>query len=252
MDTREFEGRTVDEAIVAAMRSFRVSFEDLDIKVLSEGSKGLFGIGSKNARIQATLQTEEEIQEALQQPAPVSVVEEAVEQQPAESAPAPVKQEKESKQAPKLSDEELEEVKQTLIDILGHMNVTAEVQIKENMTLEIIGDGSGLLIGKHGQTLDSLQFLVNRIVNKNRQDTVHITIDTERYRERHIEYLQSMAVKMGQKAKRTRRSVSLEMMNPYDRRIVHIALKNEPGISTKSIGEGVFKKVVIVPRKSSR
>ena len=81
---------------------------------------------------------------------------------------------------------------------------------------------------------------------------MYITLDTEGYRQRHVNHLKSMALKMGQKARRTGQSISLEKMNPYDRRIIHLALKNENGLNTKSIGEGIYKKVVIVPRKASR
>jgi spoIIIJ-associated protein len=237
MEYKEFEGKSVDEAIVAAMRSFRVSFEELDIQVLAEGTKGIFGLGSKMAKIKARLATGEDED--------MVNGDDLTEQAPAEESPqAPVVVE-----APR---QVLEEMQVTLSEILKHMNMPTEVKLREDGVLEIVGDGSGLLIGKHGQTLDALQFILNRIANKNREEPVHVSIDTEKYRERHIEHLKSIALKMGEKAKRTGRSVSLEKMNPYDRRIIHLALKNEPGINTKSIGEGVFKKVVIVPRKSSR
>jgi len=238
MEYKEFEGKSVDEAIVAAMRSFRVSFEELDIQVLAEGSKGLFGIGGKMAKIKARLATTEE--EDLMENADELAAETPADEAPRASAVV---------EAPRHL---LEEMQAVLTEILRHMNMSTEVKLRGDGVLEIVGDGSGLLIGKHGQTLDALQFILNRIANKNREEPVHVSIDTEKYRERHIEHLRSIAMKMGEKARRTGRSVSLEKMNPYDRRIIHLALKNESGINTKSIGEGVFKKVVIVPRKSSR
>jgi spoIIIJ-associated protein len=233
MEYKEFEGKTVDEAIVAAMKSFRASFEDLDIQVIAEGSKGLFGLGSKLAKIRARLAS--------------SVAEEqtVAEKFSEEGKDEPVPLASIVAEAPK---QVLEEMKKVLSEILKHMHMAAEVKLGEDSVLEIVGDGTGLLIGKHGQTLDALQFIMNRIANKNRQEPVYITIDTERYRERHIEHLRSIAMKMGQKAKRTGHSVSLEKMNPYDRRIIHLALKNENGVNTKSIGEGIYKKIVIIPR----
>lgn len=233
MEYKEFEGKTVDEAIVAALKSFRASFEDLDIQVITEGSKGLFGLGSKLAKIRARLAS--------------AVAEEqtVAEKFSEEGKDEPVPQAPIVAEAPK---QVLEEMKNVLSEILKRMYMAAEVKLREDSVLEIVGDGTGLLIGKHGQTLDALQFTMNRIANKNRQEPVHITIDTERYRERHIEHLRSIALKMGQKAKRTGHSVSLEKMNPYDRRIIHLALKNENGVNTKSIGEGVYKQIVIVPR----
>ena len=238
-DFREFEAKTVDEAIILAMKNFHADFEDLEIKVISEGSKGLFGIvGTRSAKILARRM------ESISEP------EEALESQ-AESAPeAPLPSAKIEASAPSL--EILMEAKEIVSELLRLMNMPAEVKVREEGLLEIMGDGTGLIIGKHGQTLDSLQFLLNRIVNKSRQEPVYITLDTEGYRARHVNYLKSMALKMGQKARRTGQSVSLEKMNPYDRRIIHLALKNENGLNTKSIGEGIYKKVVIVPRKASR
>ena len=238
-DFREFEAKTVDEAVILAMKTFHADFEDLEIKILSEGSKGLFGIvGTKSAKILARHMR------TASKPAVVASEETA-------TAPAmPVEATLNETQSP--SPELLMEAKEVVCELLKRMNVTTEVNIREEGLLEIMGDGSGLIIGKHGQTLDSLQFIVNRIVNKSRQEPVYITLDTEGYRQRHMNYLKSMAIKMGQKARRTGQAVSLEKMNPYDRRIIHLTLKNENGLNTKSIGEGIYKKVVIIPRKASR
>jgi spoIIIJ-associated protein len=241
MEYKEFEGKSVDEAIVAAMRSFRVSFEELDIQVLAEGSKGLFGLGGKLAKIKARLSTGETDE--------LEASDDLTEEEEASAANESPVQTSAVVEAPR---QVLEEMQGILAEILKNMNMPNEIKLRDDGVLEVIGDGSGLLIGKHGQTLDALQFVLNRIANKNREEPVHVSIDTEKYRERHIEHLRSIALKMGEKAKRTGRSVSLEKMNPYDRRIIHLALKNEAGINTKSIGEGVFKKVVIVPRKASR
>jgi spoIIIJ-associated protein len=241
MEYREFEGRSVDEAIVQAMRAFRVSFEDLDIQVIVEASKGFLGMGGKNAKIKARLAT---ISNDDSQVDIDDTISEILETQLAEELAS-------SKEAP---EQVLNEMKTILTEIIAKMHMEYEVKLRNDGVLEIAGDGTGLLIGKHGQTLDALQFIINRIANKNREDMVHITLDTEQYRERHIERLKSMAIKMGQKARKTGKSVSLEMMNPYDRRIIHLTLKSEPDLNTRSIGEGVFKKVVIQPkaRKQSR
>jgi len=238
-DFKEFEAKSVDEAIILAMKAFHVDFEDLEIKVISEGSKGLFGIvGTKSARILA------------RRVEPLSVHDEKPSEEVPESPEEPAASARIDVQEP--SRELLSEAQEIVSELLRLMNISSEVKIRDEGLLEIMGDGSGLIIGKHGQTLDSLQFVLNRIVNKSRQEPVYITLDTEGYRQRHMNYLKSMAIKMGQKARRTGQSVSLEKMNPYDRRIVHLALKNESGLNTKSIGEGIYKKVVIIPRKASR
>jgi len=233
---KEFEAKTVDEAIATAMRTFRSTFEQLDIKVISEGSKGLFGlVGTKNAKIQA--RQRKTLTEATPEPlreAPPSSPAKRTEPEGQRNVTVP-------DNAPEI-----------ISELLKLMNISSEIKIREDGIIEIIGDGSGIIIGKRGQTLDALQFIVNRILNKDRSEPVYVTIDTEGYRQRHMDHLRSMAVQMGQKARRTGQSVSLERMNPYDRRIIHLALKNDGRVNTRSIGDGIFKKIVIVPRKASK
>lgn len=233
---QEFEAKTVDEAIVAAMKTFQSNFENLDIQVISEGSKGLFGlVGTKTAKILAR---------------PLSKHTATIEK-PKKEAPSPTEP---ARREPQNAEKEkiLEQASKIIAELLDHMNMTYEIKVQGEGTIEIVGDGSGLIIGKRGQTLDALQFIVNRILNKDRSEPLYVTVDTEGYRRRHMDLLRSMAFKMGQQARRTGQSVSLERMNPYDRRIIHLALKNDNRVNTKSIGEGIFKKVVIVPRKESK
>jgi spoIIIJ-associated protein len=244
-DYREFEAKTVDEAIVAAMKAFHSDFEDLDIQIVSEGSKGLFGlVGAKSARILARPAGKQEKRSESAKPAP-----KAEKTAPA-PAPAPVERPAALQQA--LPAEEMERACGIVRDILARMNIPCEVGARPENVIEITGDGSGLLIGKRGQTLDALQFITNRILNRNREEPAYVTVDTEGYRQRHLDHLRSLALRMGQKAKRTGQSVSLEKMNPSDRRIVHLALKNDTQVNTRSIGEGVYKKVLIVPKRASR
>lgn len=237
-DYREFEAKTVDEAIVTAMRTFRSDFEDLEIQVISEGSKGLFGlVGTKSAKILARPARRQETQGSRP-------VQETGPEAPERKSHAPEQQ--------TISREDMEHACRVVTEILNHMNIPSEVRIGKDNIIEVVGDGSGLLIGKRGQTLDSLQFITNRILNKNREVPFYVTVDTEGYRQRHMDHLRSMAVKMGQKVKRTGQSVFLEKMNPYDRRIIHLALKNDSQVNTKSVGDGVYKKVLIAPKRVSR
>ncbi|MCD6569443.1 MAG: Jag N-terminal domain-containing protein [Deltaproteobacteria bacterium] len=237
MEYKEFEGKTLDEAIASAMRELGVQFEELDIQVISEGSKGLFGImGNKNAKILAAKapknQTQKGDEQKKQKPSPVGLTH--------------ITRNKD------IHRDVLEEAKKRLKDILDLMNIESKISISEDNTLEIIGDGSGLIIGKRGQTLDALQFILNRIINKDKGTPVHISLDSEGYRKRHIAYLKDIAIKMGQEARRTGHPVSLEKMNPYDRRIIHITLKDDTRVNTKSVGEGIYKKVMIFPRKAPK
>ncbi|MBN1637221.1 MAG: Jag N-terminal domain-containing protein [Deltaproteobacteria bacterium] len=236
MDFKEFEDKTVDEAIIAAMKAFNATFEELDIQIISEGSKGIFGIvGNKNAKILAKPSQDNQSAEKQESAAPAATQTSHVQNLDKASL-----------------DQVIVHAKDVLTDLLRLMHISAEIAVHENGKLEIEGDGSGLIIGKHGQTLDALQFILSRITNKNRQEPVYITIDTEGYRERHLKHLESLAIKMGQKVKRTGQSISLEKMNPYDRRIIHLALKNDNRINTKSLGDGIYKTIVIEPRKVSK
>ena len=137
------------------------------------------------------------------------------------------------------------------------MGLAVDVEVKMNeeekeMDVNLTGEEMGLLIGKRGQTLDSLQYLVSLVVNKESEDYLRVKLDTENYRERRKETLETLAKNIAYKVKRTRRPVSLEPMNPYERRIIHSALQNDKYVFTKSEGEEPFRHVVIALKKEER
>jgi spoIIIJ-associated protein len=135
-----------------------------------------------------------------------------------------------------------------ILDLMGERSeITTTEEDSEGIELAIKGDGSGLLIGRHGQTLDSLEYLVNRILARRIKDAVPITIDTESYRERRRRQLHRMALSMAEQTKREHASVTLDPMPPRDRRIVHLALKDDPLITTRSTGDGFLRTVEIIP-----
>ena len=130
------------------------------------------------------------------------------------------------------------------------MNMTVVVDVKYNaddneMNIDLSGDDMGVLIGKRGQTLDSLQYLVSLVVNKGNEDYIRVKVDTENYRERRNSTLENLAKNMAYKVKRTRRPLHLEPMNPYERRIIHSALQNDKFVTTHSEGEEPYRHVVI-------
>ena len=127
------------------------------------------------------------------------------------------------------------------------ITVTAK-QTNGIISLAIEGDKSGLLIGRKGKTLDALQFIVNKIVNKTLEKRTQVVVDSESYRKRRKEFLTQMALQMGAKAKRIKKPVATNLLYPHDRRIVHMALRDDDGVSTKSRGDGLFKKVIIIPK----
>ena len=144
-----------------------------------------------------------------------------------------------------------------LKDVFGAMGLSVDVNVKVNeeekeMEINLSGDEMGILIGKRGQTLDSLQYLVSLVVNKESEDYLRVKLDTENYRERRKETLETLAKNIAYKVKRTRRSVSLEPMNPYERRIIHSALQNDKYVFTRSEGEEPFRHVVIALKKEER
>ena len=209
MEFQEFEGKSTEEAIEMACEHFQVTPDQLEIEIVSVGSSGLFGLGSRKARIRAARRGE------------------------AEEDLLPLAQE--------LLQQLLEKMQEST-------KVTAD-QEDDRITLRIETEDAGLLIGKQGQTLDALQYLVTKMLAKKSRRKVRIAIDVEAYRARHNEALSHMARKYGDKVKRTGRAVILNPMNPYDRRIVHLALQGDKDLKTMSRGEGLYKKVVISPAK---
>ena len=135
-----------------------------------------------------------------------------------------------------------------------NLNVTIEIAYNEEeneMSINLIGDDMGILIGKRGQTLDSLQYLVSMVLNKESDGYLRVKLDTENYRSRRKETLETLAKNIAYKVKRTKRSVSLEPMNPYERRIIHAALQNDKYVTTISEGEEPFRHVVIFLKKET-
>ncbi len=146
-----------------------------------------------------------------------------------------------------------ERAKEFLDRLFGAMKVETEIKAQmedeENMSIEISGPDMGILIGKRGQTLDSIQYLTSLYVNKESESYIRVKIDTENYRERRKETLETLAKNIAYKVKRTRKSVYLEPMNPYERRIIHSALQNDKYVCTKSEGEEPYRKVVVMLKR---
>jgi spoIIIJ-associated protein len=244
MNTLEIEGKNIDEAIEKACREFNVPREKLNIEILSEGSKGLLGLmGTKKARIKASLLSLDVTLEKDFEPSP-----EIKEAAPARKIAEP----KKPATLIQSGENAVGEAKELLQGILSRMGlsfpVTAE-ETAEAITLNIKGDGSGLLIGKGGQTLDAIQYILNKAVGKSGRDKRMIVLDTEEYRDRRDEYLIAMAAKLGEKVKKTKKPLTINHMSARDRRVIHLALKSDEALTTRSRGEGAYRKIVILPSK---
>jgi spoIIIJ-associated protein len=220
----EIEAKSVEEAIERICEELGKKREELEFEVIEEKTRGIFGLmGSKRVKVRGTLKAEQ---------------------------PEPAKAQKQ--EAPEAGGNALSYAKTVLEKILVGIAVPSQVQGRvdgETIYLDIKGDGTGLLIGRHGQTLDAIQYIVGRIVGKRLGEKKVIVIDTERYRERRRENLERLSRQMGEKAKSTGRAISLQPMSASDRRIVHLALKHDRDLETRSEGEGNLKSIKITPRK---
>ena len=222
----ETEAKKVEEAIQKACELLQALREDLDVEILENGSSGFLGIGARKARIRAT----------RKEGAPVSGKE-------AVSAAAPGDKNGLAREA-----------QTALRGLLDHLEIKAQVEMKEDgerIYLNILGDGGGLLIGRKGQTLDALEYLVNKMVHKNQEGKKRIVVDTENYRLRREESLVKLARRLAEKARQLGRPVTISPMNAHDRRIVHLALQNDRSLHTRSTGTGLYRKVIISPDKKS-
>lgn len=245
METYEFEGKTTEEAIENASRELHLPVEELQIDIIEPGSAGIFGlVGSKKAKIKVIVKKEG---------SPQLSGEGAEERETEPSIDADMEAGEEL--GPDVGpDNEIGVAlaKETLENILALIPVEASVsaeQVDGNIALTIEGDKSGLLIGRKGKTLDALQFIVNRIVNKTLDKRIRVVVDSENYRQRRRDSLTQMALRMGDKAKRIGKPVITNPLNPRERRIIHLALKEDGRLNTKSKGEGLLKKVVIYPKR---
>lgn len=245
MGYTEFTGKTVDEALTAATVSLGLTSDQIDYEVVSEGSSGFLGIGSKDAVIKVI--SKEEKAKLEEETVNTPSIEEKV-----EATETPVVEDK-----PGISDEEVEKIARDFLnDVFAAMNLKVEMNVVfeeddhgKTMSIDLKGPEMGIIIGKRGQTLDSLQYLVNLAVNRKAADYVRVKIDTEDYRRRRKETLENLAKNMAHKAIRTGRPVSLEAMNPYERRIIHAALADNNKITTHSEGEEPYRHVVITLKK---
>ena len=281
MEFREFSAKTVDEAITKASIEFETSSENLEIQVVSQGKAGFLGFGAKPAIIKAAKKETTEIfpEEKAEPEKPLAVKEEKKEQKrehkkeikkenrkedpvkvqekPQEAATAEKKSEEKPREERKVlvrTEEEISQIKEEAMKFLtGVFNAMGlQVQIKMeykneegNLNIDFEGEDMGILIGKRGQTLDSLQYLTSLVVNKGRQGYIRVKLDTEDYRNRRKETLENLARSIAYKVRKTRRPVSLEPMNPYERRIIHSALQGNRYVETYSEGNEPYRHVVV-------
>ena len=260
--------KTLDDAITEALVQLGVTSDRLDYIVVEKGSEGFLGIGRKQAVIKARRKREEKpVEETVEESKVETPVKEEVkpekktEKKPAkehshtkknvrEEKPEVKSEPKKEVELAKVEPQTIETCEKFIYDVMNAMGmddvkVTSVVDEEGALSINMEGSNMGILIGKRGQTLDSLQYLTNRVANKMQDGYVRVKLDTEDYRRRRKETLENLAKNIASKVKRTRKTVSLEPMNPYERRIIHSALQSDPAVSTHSEGEEPYRRVVV-------
>lgn len=239
MEYVEFTGKTVDDAITEACQNFTVTSDRLEYEVIEKGTSGIFGFAAKPAIIKARVFDPDAPKESVENSS-----EEINDTKEEVKSSEPV--------AEGSSDVPAADPKEFLEKVFAAMNMEVKIDVEASgneMNIELSGDDMGVLIGKRGQTLDSLQYLTSIVVNKGRKEYIRVKIDTENYRSRRKDTLENLAKNLAYKAKRTKNPVSLEPMNPYERRIIHSALQNDKYVTTHSEGKEPYRKVIITPVK---
>jgi spoIIIJ-associated protein len=256
MSLLEFSAKNVDKAIERACEELNLTTDKIRYDILSHGSSGIFGlVGVKKAKIRVYLPEEPQNDDSQ-----IEVSETPGEIPAAEilSAEGLSKDDSAEKSQPiEINRKLLEFGRSALQRIVDSMTADAKISAEEisgRLVYNVNGGNAGIIIGKKGQTLDAIQLLVEKIVNKRNphNDKIHIQIDVAGYLETRKANLEKLAERLANKSKRIRKPISLGQMSAYDRRIVHLALKDDPDIRTKSRGEGHMRKLVIFPQKNSR
>jgi spoIIIJ-associated protein len=264
MDYIEVSGKNVDEALTNALIKLETTSDKVEYEVIEKGSAGFLGMGRKLAVIKVRKKEDKPVEANVkaketetQKVADSSVSYEPVKAEPVKSVDnneikddSHEQPKKTSKYTTVMPNEEVERrITTFLCDMFKAMNLEVKIDVKfddpDCVNVELSGPNMGVLIGKRGQTLDSIQYLTSLVVNKGKDKYVRIKVDTEDYRNRRKETLESLAKNIAYKVKRSRKPVSLEPMNPYERRIIHSTLQNDKFVSTRSEGEEPFRHVVV-------
>lgn len=252
---------SVDEAVAQGLAELGLNREAVEIDVLDEGSRGLFGLGTRQARIRMTVKgviakVEERVEEMVAEVEAIEEVEEPSENEPAEQAPEIAKSTRYEEVQQEVT---LDVCRATVAELIERMGINCEVSAKLGemddhsgitpVMVDVQGNDLSVLIGKRSETLNALQFIARQIVSKELGHTVTLVIDIEGYRERRERQLRQLARRMADQAIKTGRKQVLEPMSPNERRIIHMELRESPDVTTQSFGEEPHRKVTILPKQ---
>ena len=272
MSGKEYTAKSVEEALEKALNEMMLTREDINYEVIQQPSKGFLGFGQKDAvvrvekkvaeesKVTVTMAKDTEKTEAKVEEAVVEEVNQKIEVQPAEVPEVPVVEvavetEEQDESTVKVDRKEALEIAEAkgrafLAKIFEEMDLDIVIDVQEKdgyLVFDLQGENLGILIGRRGDTLDALQFLLNLVINEKNSAKVKGIIDIENYRSKREETLISLGHKLAAKARKTGQKVVLEPMNPQERRIIHMALQNDKRVTTYSEGEEPYRKVVIEP-----
>ncbi|MGO5053862.1 RNA-binding cell elongation regulator Jag/EloR [Lachnospiraceae bacterium LCP25S3_G4] len=263
--------KTLDDAITEASIQLGIISNELEYDIIEKGSSGFLGIGSKKAIIKARHKRETAVEDVKVEAPIKEVIKNEVKKDIKKETKKEIKNDikkeikndinqttvshpkKEETILVEVTPEAIKETEEFLVNVMKTMgmdvNVTSTVDKDGALSIDLEGDNMGILIGKRGQTLDSLQYLANRVANKVQDGYVRVKLDTENYRARRKATLENLAKNIAYKVKRTKKPVSLEPMNPYERRIIHSVLQSDTYVSTHSEGEEPYRRVVVTLSK---
>lgn len=243
LTTKEFRGKTADDAIAKALAELGLEREDISVEIIERGKNGFLGIGAADAVVSVSYEAPDE------EPAPA--------EEPVRTENAPRAEEREAepakaaapKKARRAEGAQAEQTEKFLTGLLEHMGVQADIEITPRqgggLDVSLTGSGIGTVIGRRGETLDAIQHLTNYAVNRGSDKRAHISVDAENYRAKREEALVRFAEKMAAKAIKYKRSMALEPMNSYERHVIHAALQDYEGVTTSSTGTEPNRRVVV-------
>lgn len=267
-DSREYNASTVEKALEKASEDLGVSEGDLSYEIVDSGSDGFLGIGARDARINVSFESDiAEADSGMEAATTTTFPESAASdremderQEPNhhplsdESVDAAEREDSEGKEAiPPAPDLLIEEVRDCVTSLMDAMGLGARLDVydtEEYIAVDIVSDHTALIIGQKGETIDSLQYLVNSAVYKDREFVKRIVLDSEGYRQRRIEAIQGMAHRTARKSIREQRDIEMPPMNSSERRVVHVYLKENPDVTTFSEGDGSDRRVTVSPNRN--
>ncbi len=258
----EFEGKSIDKAVETACLELKTSQDKLEYEVITEGSSGIFGlVGAKNARIRVKAPDSPETDDFSREGV-LSLVDEAFNSSTGKADDRVTKNKKKNrwkKKEPKAKEDIPESVvalgKEAVQKFADFITNGATVIVKQKsgrLEYDVEGGNASILIGKKGQNLEAIQYLTEKMVNKQSHHRIRLSVDVEGYLEERKNNLKTLAKKMAEKTKRTGKPSTIGQMNSHDRRIVHMTLRGDRKVRTQSIGEGYYRKLVVFPKKNNR